>query len=1154
MERTSRVGRLFPRRRVIKSLGIFAALLALYALLGFYAAPPLIHRAITNFATEQLERKAALGEVRVNPFRLTLELKDFALAERNDARILGFKRLFVDFSATSLARWRWTFSEVALEAPDITAEIRPDGSLNLAALIEKLPKGKPDDKLPRLLLQQFAVSAGAVTLSDRSGATPARAVMSPINLTLNELSTLPNERGSYAITARLADGGAFDWRGEVSLEPLSSQGEIRFTGLKPLTAWRFLRDELTLEEPRGEVSFGARYRLAFAKATPQLALEDIRLDGKGIVITAAGGKEPLLSLASVAGTGGRFDLATRELVLPALEVRDGTIAMEVDREGGLNLAKLVKPAAADAAPPPAPDARATPWKARVEALRVAGLGLRYTDHSRKEPLAVVAKDIAVELAASATIQPGSTQALIEGIAVTLTGLAAGAPGKEPLAALDTVTLAGGKLDLGERHVGAERIAINGGSIKLARDKTGNIAAMGFLAGNSVGAPRREPAQKESGPWSIALDAFDASGVRVNVSDMSFGGPIALDAEITKAHVAGFRSDGKNPVKLDASLRVTQGGTVTAAGTMRTSGEELAATIKVDGFNLQPLRPALLQRIRADLASAAVSADMKTRYRLNKGRHELRATGQVRVDNVRVNETKGGEQLVGWKSLTANGVRFALAPDGLKVDEVRIAGLGAKVVIYKDRSVNLTQAVASDTVAPTAAKPKPEPASAPAAPPPPAAADVEPQFPVTVGRVAFDGGVVDFADLSLVLPFATKIHELTGAVQGISTDRDARALVRLEGRVDEYGLARAEGSLRPFRPTSFMDLTVIFRNVDMPTLSAYSATFAGRRIASGRLALDLRYKIDNGKLAGDNRVVLEKFTLGERVDAPGALNLPLDLAVALLTDSQGRIDLTVPVSGNVDDPKFSYGAAIWQAVNNLLTRIVTAPFRAIGALFGGSGEKDMENVAFDPGRSALTPPEREKLARVAEVLGKRPQLRIVAEGQYGPTDRTALRTRDVEAAVAIKLGRTAATGSGVSDAINVTDAKTQRALEALFTERQSGETLDAFAAQTGKARGKPVDRVNAALALIGRGSADREFYEALLKRLIETAPAPESALTQLAGARAEAVTEHLTAALKVPAGRVAARSASAPGAAQVKLGLDVAAPVQKAPDTPENAKR
>ncbi len=1134
-----RVARFFSKRRLVIAGAGLLALVALYALIGFYAAPPLIHRAIGSFATENLERKVTLGDVRVNPFLLTLELKDFALAERNGAPILGFKRLFVDFTLASITRRAWTFDDIALEEPALSVDIAPDGRLNLAALIEKLPKGKPDEKPPRLLLRRFAMSAGTITLSDRSGPTPGRAVVSPVTLELHELSTLHDERGTYSINARLADGGAFDWRGEVSLEPLASKGEIRFTGLKPLTAWRFLRDELAVEEPRGEVNFGGRYRFTVVNAVPHVTLEDIRLDGRGIAITAAGTKEPLLTLSSVSATGGKFDLATRELTLPALEIRDGSVTVEVDRDGTLNWTKLVVPEPARTAAQPAAAAKTKPWKARVEALKVAGLGLRYLDQSRKQPLAAVVKDISIELGASATIQPDGTQALVEGIAVTLTGLAAGAPGKEPLASFDTVTLAGGTVDLGERRFSAERVAIAGGLLKMARDERGAVGAMAFLAADDTGALRREVkgatqrAREEGRPWSIGVDAFDASGVRIGLTDSSFGETIALDAEL-KARLAGYHSDGKNPVKLDARIRFAQGGTVTAAGNLRTSGEEVSGTFKVEGFDLKPLRPLLMRHLRADLASGAASADIRTQYRLRKGRHELRATGQARVDNLRINERNGSEQLVGWKSLAATGMRFSLAPDELNIDEVRIAGVGAKVIIFKDRKVNLMQVVARDTPAPAAETAKPV---AVAAPQPAASADDEPQFPVKVGRVAFDGGVVDFADLSLVLPFAAKIHELTGAVQGLGTDRDARALVRLEGRVDEFGLARAEGSLRPFKPTSFMDLTVSFRNVDMPPLSAYSATFAGRRINSGRLALDLHYKINNGVLAGENKVVLEKFTLGERVEAPGALNLPLDLAVALLTDSEGKIALAVPVSGNVDDPKFSYGDAIWHAIGNVLTRIVTAPFRALAAVFGGgSGEKDPENIAFDPGRATLTPPEQEKLKRVAEALGKRPQLRVVAEGQYGTADRTALRTREVEAAVAAKLGRTATVG-GVPDAVNVTDAKTQRALEALFVERHSEPALDAFVAQTEKSRGRPVSRANAALVLVGRGSADSEFYEALLKRLVETAPVPDAALAQLATSRAETVAQHLTGPLNMPAGRVAVRNTTASGAPQVKLGLE-----------------
>jgi len=245
-----------------------------------------------------------------------------------------------------------------------------------------------------------------------------------------------------------------------------------------------------------------------------------------------------------------------------------------------------------------------------------------------------------------------------------------------------------------------------------------------------------------------------------------------------------------------------------------------------------------------------------------------------------------------------------------------------------------------------------------------------------------------------------------------------------------------------------------------------------------------------------------------------------------------------VTGDINDPQFGYGAVIWQAIKTVIGKIVSAPFRALASLFGGGNTENLESIVFDPGRAALLPPEQEKLKNVAEGLAKRPQIRLVAEGQTGPADRAALQQRDVARAVGAKLGRVPATGAD-PDPVNVTDAKTQRALEALYAERQSDEALVKFTADTAKSRGKEVERVNAALALVGRGSADRAFYEALLKRLNETAPVADAALAQLADERARAVTGHLTTALALPAERATTRTAKAPGEAQVKLELDLA---------------
>ena len=205
--------------------------------------------------------------------------------------------------------------------------------------------------------------------------------------------------------------------------------------------------------------------------------------------------------------------------------------------------------------------------------------------------------------------------------------------------------------------------------------------------------------------------------------------------------------------------------------------------------------------------------------------------------------------------------------------------------------------------------------------------------MSIERLRIVGADAEFADLSLTPQFGTRMHDLGGVVTGLSTDPATTAQVELDGKVDEFGSARVRGSIQPFRATDFTDLKLTFRNLEMTRLTPYSGKFAGRKIDSGKLSVDLEYKIKDRQLAGENKFVVNKLKLGERVDSPDAMKLPLDLAIALLEDSNGIIDLDLPVSGSLDDPQFSYGRIIWKAIVNVLTKLVTAPFRALGKLLG-----------------------------------------------------------------------------------------------------------------------------------------------------------------------------------------------------------------------------
>ena len=1106
-----------------KLMVTLVSLFAAYLLLGGYALPRYLEGALPAMAAKALKRTVTLGAVRINPLLFRIELVDLALAEPDGRPIVRLRRLLVDFELSSLARRAWTFSDVAIEGLELHADIAPDERFNLAELANDLPKGEggdPEAAPPRLLLQRFAIVDSSLTFSDRSGARPIFATVRPLGIELRDLSTLPDRQGSYSIGAQLPAGATLTWRGEISLQPIQSRGEITLRGLRPASIWQFFQDELRLAEPGGEVDLGLRYSAAYSGGAPQATIEDLRLAARDIALSLREAKEPFFTLKTATVADGRFDLAQRELRVPSIKLRGGTVRAEAGEDGVLDLQRLAPDSPPAAKPAPAPaGAAARPWRVKLDAVRLGDIALQFRDFSRVAPLALGVGAVDLSLSAALETGAGGTQVAAEDIAVRISRIRAGdATATEPVVGVDSVALEGGSFDLGARRIAAHRLSVKGGSASLVREADGHLPLLD-LARPKRATPVEEKAA--GAPWRLALDAFDLDGRKIAIADHRTAPPLAYDIESLAVSARNIRNEGKAPIRVEAALRVAQGGELKVSGEVAPAGDRAAARVRLDRLNLQPMQALLASRTSLALGTGDASAALQASYRALKDGPELRVGGTASVDNLLLKGAADSMPLLQWNSIAASGIDFSLGPDRLAIAEIAVRGLGTRIAIGKDRSVNLVQALA-----PPGGAPKPAPVqAAPASNP----------FPVSVERIRVEKAAVDFSDLSLVLPFAAKIQELDGDLLGISTDAASRAIVKLEGRVDEFGLARVDGSLAAADPKAFLDLRVGFRNVAMPTLSPYSATFAGRRIASGSLTLDLEYKIDNGALAGDNKVVLDNFTLGERVDAPGATNLPLDLAIALLTDSDGRIAVAVPVTGNVNDPQFAYGHLVWQAIVTVITNIATAPFRALFG--GGSGGGDAEQIAFDAGRAMLLPPEREKLKRLADALGKRPRLKVVVQGQHSDADLAALRRRDVAAAIALRLGRVA--DGAEPQSVNARDGRTQLALEALFAERASVVALADFIDATEKTRGKPVERIRPDLARAGRASPDGAFYDALLRQLHDGVKLPGDALDKLAAARAGAVMEYLLKDLAVPAARVQRKDAVAGGGERASLSLDVA---------------
>ena len=1029
-------------RRRLSIFGFcLASLLTVYTLAGFFLAPYLVTR-YARTAAEPLHLQLRLGQVRINPLLFSCEIKELSLQNNEDEPILSVQRLFIDLEMESLFRRAWTFADLAIENPSLHLVIDADGRLNLAKLIETLPQSteppSAKNKAPlRLLLKHLALSGGTVQVDDHSKPKPTKTTITPIALESNGISTLPEHRGSYTVSASFPDGGTLGWKGEMSLQPISATGAVELKDFKVATIWSLFRDRLNLEEPTGTAQLTAGYHFSSKNGNSALELNPISLTVRNLSLTEKGAPQPLLKLESLTASEGQINFASHQMIFQNIALKDGRVAALVNKAGVVNWQRLAKAAPQSQTPTAkTTDHDASAWRIAIESFTTSDLGLLYGDASRDTPI-----NLAADL---------------------------------------TLSLTEGNLDLGKQEASIKRIALTGGGIAFtqAPPNPGNAAER-----------KKDPpaAEAHKRPWKLALNQFSVSGFHLGLVDQKNKPPLAYDLTGLQAEVNDFGNPGGKPISFEAQTAIRQGGAASLHGTMSQSNgpvSQIEAQVSIAQLNLKPLQSLIAKHAALTIASGDFSADTHLLYAATEPQPSLTVEGEAKINKLLLNEEETGARFLAWKELTASGLDFGLNPDHLTIKELQFQEPGAKITIFKDKSLNLTKILRKKTEETD-----------------------KPPFPVAVDRVRLKNGVVDFADFSLVLPFATRITEFKGAASDISTKPASHAALKFEGRVGEFGQAKAKGSLIPSNPKQFTDIKVSFRNVAMSPLSPYSATFAGRTIASGKLNLELGYNIKDSELLGENSVVLEDFILGDRVESPGAMDLPLDLAIALLTDSDGKIDIAVPIRGNVDHPEFSYGHVFRQALTNLLTKIVTSPFRALGSLFGSRSE-NMDTILFEPGRAKLTPPEQEKLKNVAEALGKKEQLTLTVHGGFEPgLDGKALKTSQIRRTLVQKLG--IKPGPMVYD-----NAKTQRALEEL-----AGDKLTAFQTGYEETTGQKVKRVNPALALFGKASEDLNFYQALFDYLVETAPLTQAELETLAEKRGLAIVQDLTSRNEAATSRI-----------------------------------
>ena len=537
---------------------------------------------------------------------------------------------------------------------------------------------------------------------------------------------------------------------------------------------------------------------------------------------------------------------------------------------------------------------------------------------------------------------------------------------------------------------------------------------------------------QSSPWQLSVTALDVRDASIDLEDRSLAPAVKFAIKPLNVGLQEVTLDLTKPLPIKFDATINGKGSLTGSGRLAPDPIDAEIDIRLDGFDLRDVQPYVAASTDMTITRGTFGLTGKLGMAPSDGNVPKRSfAGDVKVTGFRSIDNALEQEFFACEGLELTKVHFATLPNALSIDRVRVVRPFNRVIVGSNQILNVSavfdpegtaatikanEAAAAAAQAATArkksraeikaekaAKAKAAKARA-AAPPVPAPELKETGMPIRIRELSIENGRMDFADFSIQPNFAADVTDLNGHVRGMSSDPNAHAKVDIKGKVGDFSPVTITGEVQPFAYDRHTDIGLKFENISLPIFNPYSGKFAGYNIAKGKLTTDLHYTIDERKLAASHKIRIDQLEWGEATAAKGEATLPVKFATSLLKDVDGVINLDVPVKGTIDDPKFRIGPIVWQIIRNILTKAVTAPFRALGALF-----KDAEKaqfVDFDPGQAALDAPTTERLAGLAKTLAPKSDIRLdVPIGTWAEFDRAALAAQRYDAELLGAMQRT-----------------------------------------------------------------------------------------------------------------------------------------------------
>ena len=551
-------------------------------------------------------------------------------------------------------------------------------------------------------------------------------------------------------------------------------------------------------------------------------------------------------------------------------------------------------------------------------------------------------------------------------------------------------------------------------------KQSTAAVTSAVSGKSA-TPSAISSTKSAQAWQVDFDE-----VALNDSHFTFGDRGVQPAVTIKGDDVNIKLEhgSSDPTK---SVKVTLRATLNNTGKFFIDGSASAKAaqmnVDVQNFAIAVLQPYFTQFLNISVEKGNVSTKGTAAWAAGGAAGaEIRYNGGLKLANFITSDKETTDDFLTWKLLEIAAINVDLGgkQPSVTLGKINLTDFYARAILSEQGKLNLQQIIAHPTPpTPAAAVAGTESAGAPpiavaqsanglgqtmpvvpvAMPTVPVKSPSAPAPVITLGAINLNNGIINYTDNFINPHYTMRMTGMTGSVGAIRSNLAQSAPISINGKVDGDAPIAISGSLNPLFNPMLLDVRLTADGVDLPKLTTYALKYAGYPIVKGKLSLDVDYHIKDNQLMATNSLKIDQLTFGDKVDGPDATHLPVPFLISLLTDSDGRINLDLPISGTINDPQFSIGGIIVDVLLNVLKKVVTSPFSLLSHVFGDGGGEEMAYIEFDPGSSKLNDAGKAKLDKLAQALTQRPQLKMDIIGRADiAADQAGLREHILESQI------------------------------------------------------------------------------------------------------------------------------------------------------------